>query len=100
MKKPSTLLKLYLFIFLFLPAHPLCAWKCASLHFSVHVYAHACVAINSISHGLACLDLLPHACEMSRLAIHSKSWMISEVCLHLILAPKVILSMQLEEEIS
>lgn len=24
------------------------------------VHGHLCVAINSISHGLACLDLLPH----------------------------------------
>lgn len=37
----------------------MCTRVCDSAFQGVCLHAHVCVAINSITHGLACLDLLP-----------------------------------------
>lgn len=56
-----------------------------------HVHVHVCVAINSTSHGLACLDLLPGIRDVPDWQYIPRAGRFLEVCLHLILALRVIL---------
>lgn len=62
------------------------------------VHGHLCVAINSISHGLACLDLLPHIQDVPIGNTFQELGDFRSVCLHLMLALKVIVPMQLDGE--
>lgn len=61
MKKPSTILKSCCF-FLFWLSYNMCTRVCDPAFQGVcecaRLHARVCVAINSITHGLACLDLL------------------------------------------
>lgn len=69
-----------------------CVLFCVSVIVCMHMYALLLIASPMVLLVLICYPVS----EMYRLAIHSESKTISEMCLHLIVAPRVIRPMQLD----